>query len=56
MVRFWVTLPSVQTSYVHAPLQDLISLGDSRADPFILPIVQGYVELMHAPLDLQVKG
>ena len=35
-------------------LQDLIDLGDSRADPSILPIVQGYVELMHAPLDLQV--
>ena len=35
-------------------LQELIELGDSRADPFIMPIVQGYVEVMHAPLDLQV--
>ncbi len=39
--------------FFNKPLvQELLDLNDSRADPFILPIIQGYVELLHAPLDL----
>lgn len=33
-------------------LRDLIELNDSRADPFILPVIQGYVQIIYAPLNL----
>lgn len=31
-------------------LQDLIDLNDPRADAFICPFIQGFVELVYAPL------
>ena len=34
-------------------LRELIDLNDSRADPFILPFIQGYVEMIYAPLNLE---
>ena len=33
--------------------QELIDLSDSRVDPFILPFIQGYVELQQAPLSFE---
>ena len=34
-------------------LQEVIDLNDSRADPFILPFIQGFIELQVAPLDFE---
>lgn len=36
-------------------LQGLIDLDDSRADPFIIPLIQGFVEMQFAPLELEMS-